>query len=217
MKNPANAPDPVSPEGRDLSIKFTIIFGLFAFIPLILMWHFLSVKNSDEPAKQPNESGSPTPPAIRFKNITAEAGINFTRESGARGEKLLPETMGSGCAFFDFDNDGDQDVLLINSTSWPHDSPTFAPTPIALYENLGGGKFKNVTAGSGLEQPIYGMGVAVGDYDNDGLVDVFITAVGGNRLFHNEGHGKFRDVTGAAGVTGGDFSTSAAFVDYDND
>src|SRR5688572_1820088 len=116
MKNQANAPDPVSPQGRDLSIKFTIIFALFAFIPLVLMWHFMSTKKSDGPAQQSTEGGdSPAPPPIKFKNVTAEAGINFTRESGARGEKLLPETMGSGCAFFDFDNDGNQDALLISS------------------------------------------------------------------------------------------------------
>jgi hypothetical protein len=221
MKNPPEPkpPEPGQPDPRDLSIKFTIIFGLFAFIPLALMYHFISLKKT--PGNSDTEttavSNGPTPPSVQFKNITAEAGIHFTRESGARGEKLLPETMGSGCAFFDFDNDGDQDILLINSTSWPNNSPTVAPTPCALYENLGGGKFRNITAGSGLETPIYGMGVAVGDYDNDGRVDVFITAVGGNRLFHNEGKGKFRDVTSVAGGGGGEWSTSAAFVDYDND
>src|ERR1043165_9284169 len=210
------SPEPVSPEGRDLSIKFTLIFGLFAFIPLVLMYHFMSVKKTPVGSEGEKErtAGGPTPPAITFKNITAEAGISFTRESGARGEKLLPETMGSGCAFFDFDNDGDQDILLINSTSWPQNSPTFAPTPCALYENLGGGKFKNITKGSGLEAPLYGMGVAVGDYDNDGRVDVFITAVGGNHLFHNEGGGKFRDVTEAAGGRGGGRGTSAGRVGY---
>src|SRR5262249_45899385 len=161
MKNP---PEPGSPEARDLSIKFTIIFGLFAFIPLVLMWHFMSAK---KPATSPSSSSGSgvSAPSIKFKNITAEAGLNFTRESGARGEKLLPETMGSGCAFLDFDNDGDQDILLVNSTSWPGNSPTFAPTPCALFENSGPGQFKNVTSGSGLEQPFYGMGAAVGDYD----------------------------------------------------
>src|SRR6185295_13364379 len=148
------SPEPISPEGRDMSIKFTIIFGLFAFIPLVLMYHFLSLKKTpgegDKEATVATASG-PTAPAIKFKNVTAEAGISFSRESGARGEKLLPETMGSGCAFFDFDNDGDQDVLLINSTSWPHNSPTFAPTPCALFENSGGGKSKNITQGSGLD------------------------------------------------------------------
>lgn len=221
MKNPPEAepPQPGQPDPRDLSIKFTIIFGLFAFIPLVLMYHFLSIKKTPDATatEQPAGVAGPTPPSIKFKNITAEAGIAFTRESGARGEKLLPETMGGGCAFFDFDNDGDQDILLINSTSWPHNPPGIAPTPCALYENIGGGKFKNITAGSGLEAPLYGMGVAVGDYDNDGREDVFITAVGGNRLFHNEGNGKFRDVTSAAGVQGGEWSASAAFIDFDND
>jgi hypothetical protein len=217
MKNAPEAKPP-QPDPRDLSIKFTIIFGIFAFIPLVLMYHFLSIKKT--PTATETEAtpaaNQPTPPSIKFKNITAEAGISFTRQSGARGERLLPETMGSGCAFFDFDNDGDQDILLINSTSWPNASSA-ATASCALYENLGAGKFKDVTAGSGLEKPIYGMGVAVGDYDNDGFVDVFITGVRGNRLFHNEGHGKFRDVTATAGVSGGEFSTSAAFVDYDND
>src|SRR5436190_2353643 len=111
MKNPpeGKTPEPGQPDPRDLSIKFTIIFGLFAVIPLVLMWHFLSIKKT--PGVEGGEasaatSGGPTPPAIKFKNITAEAGIHFTRESGARVEKLLPETMGSGCALFDFDNDG---------------------------------------------------------------------------------------------------------------
>jgi enediyne biosynthesis protein E4 len=217
MKNPPNAPEPVSPEGRDLSIKFTIIFGLFAFIPLVLMWHFLSVKNSDEPAKQPNESGSPTPPAIKFKNVTAEAGINFTRESGARGEKLLPETMGSGCAFFDFDNDGDQDVLLVNSQPWDANARTPYPSPFALFQNNGRGTFKDVTDRSLFRFPMYGMGVAIGDYNNDGKVDFCITTIRGLRLYQNVGGGKFIDQTVESGVEGGHFSTSAAFFDYDND
>src|SRR3954462_2210164 len=129
------------------------------------MWHFLSIKKTpgenDKEATAGAASG-PTAPAIKFKNVTAEAGIDFTRESGARGEKLLPETMGSGCAFFDFDNDGDQDILLVNSTAWSNQSAVAAPTSCALYENLGGGKFKNITAGSGLDAPLYGMGVAIG-------------------------------------------------------
>src|SRR6185436_4363022 len=221
MKNPPDgkSPEPGQPDARDLSIKFTIIFGLFAFIPLVLMYHFISTKKTTtgESESAGATTTGPTPPAIKFKNVTVEAGLTFARESGGRGEKLLPETMGSGCAFFDFDNDGDQDILLINSTSWTHNSPTLAPTPCGLFENVGGGKFKNVTAGSGLDAPLYGMGAAVGDYDNDGRVDVFVTAVGGNHLFHNDGGGKFRDLTSAAGVGGGEWSTSAAFVDYDND
>src|SRR6266571_4165203 len=159
-------------------------------------------------------------PVAKFTDITQESGITFVHNNGAYGEKLLPETMAGGVAFFDFDNDDKPDLLFINSTYWPwHIPPGKQPTTAALYHNDGKGHFSDVTAGSGLDVSLYGMGVAVGDYDNDGLVDVFITGVGGNRLFHNEGHGKFREVTQAAGVGGAldGWSTSAAWIDYDND
>ncbi len=159
-------------------------------------------------------------PGVGFTDITAASGITFRHNSGARGEKLLPETMGGGVAFLDFNADGRPDLLFVNSTWWPNGAPDGAkPTTHALYRNDGGGKFTDVTAGSGLDISTYGMGVAVGDYDNDGLPDVLITGVGGQRLFHNEGQGKFRDVTAAAGVGGSskDWSSSAAFLDYDND
>ena len=159
-------------------------------------------------------------PVARFTDITEEAGVAFVHNNGAYGDKLLPETMGGGVAFFDFDNDGAPDLLFINSTYWPWHIPDGSkPTTHALYHNDGKGRFSDVTAGSGLDVSFYGMGVAIGDYDNDGLEDVFITAVGGNHLFHNEGNGKFKDVTAAAGVGGStnDWSTCAAWVDYDND
>jgi hypothetical protein len=146
--------------------------------------------------------------------------VNFIHDNGAYGEKLLPETMGGGVAFLDYDNDGSQDLLFVNSTYWPWHVPQGKPLPtMALYHNDGHGHFTDVTKGSGLDVNFYGMGVAVGDYDNDGLPDVFITAVGGNHLFHNEGGGKFREVTKEAGVGGAPegWSTSAAWVDYDND
>ena len=166
---------------------------------------------------------SPTPnevPVAKFTDITKEAGVSFVHNNGAYGEKLLPETMGGGVAFFDFDNDGQQDLLFVNSSWWPGHVPAGKlPTTMALYHNDGKGRFADVTAGSGLDVSLYGMGVAVGDYDNDGLPDVFITCVGGNHLFHNEGKGKFREVTQTAGVAGAldGWSTSAAWIDYDND
>jgi hypothetical protein len=159
-------------------------------------------------------------PLVPFTDVTTAAGIKFTHENGAYGAKWLPETMGSGVGFLDFDNDRDQDLLFVNSTQWPDRTVAGQPAATAaLYRNDGGGHFTDVTTGSGLDVPIYGMGVAVGDYDNDGRSDVFITAVGGNRLFRNEGAGKFRDVTSEAAVGGSadNWSTSAAWVDYDND
>jgi hypothetical protein len=159
-------------------------------------------------------------PIAKFTDITREAGITFVHNNGACGEKLLPETMGGGVAFFDYDNEGRQDLLFINSTDWPWRIPKGEhPATMVLYHNDGHGHFTDVTAGSGLDVSFYGMGVAIGDYDNDGLDDVFITAVGGNHLFHNDGHGKFHEVTQEAGVGGStnDWGTCAAFIDYDND
>jgi hypothetical protein len=159
-------------------------------------------------------------PSVSFVDITASAGIQFAHFSGATGDKLLPETMGGGVAFFDFDADGDADLLFINGTDWPWAKPR-APKPptMALYRNDGKGRFEDSTAGSGLDASFYGMAPAVGDYDNDGLVDLFVTGVGGGRLFKNLGSGRFSDVTQAAGVGGtpSDWSTCAAWFDYDND
>ncbi|MFG0264841.1 MAG: CRTAC1 family protein [Rhodopirellula sp. JB055] len=157
-------------------------------------------------------------PKTPFTDITQEAGISFVHNNGATGDKLLPETMGGGSAFFDFDGDGDQDLLLINSKDWPWDEPSGRGNTSVLYRNEGG-TFVDVSKGSGLDVEMYGMGVAVGDYDQDGLVDVFISAVGKNRLFRNLGEGKFEDVTESAGVSGAEdrWSTSSGWFDYDND
>ncbi|RCS54050.1 CRTAC1 family protein [Bremerella cremea] len=159
-------------------------------------------------------------PAVTFTDITKQAGIDFVQQNGASDEKLLPETMGGGCAFFDFDNDGDQDLLLTNSCVWPWNrGENHQPSLQALYENDGTGKFTNVIAGSGLDIECYGMGVAVGDYDGDSLVDVYLTAVGRNYLFRNLGHGKFQEVASQAGVAGGEdvWGTSCGWFDYDKD
>jgi hypothetical protein len=157
-------------------------------------------------------------PTVLFTDVTEAAGIAFVHNNGATGDKLLPETMGGGCAVFDFDNDGDQDILFVNSKDWPWDEPSDRSSTLALYRN-DGGTFTDVTADSGLGVSIYGMGAAVGDFDNDGRVDVFVTAVGENRLFHNLGEGRFEDITDSAAVAGDDdrWSTSAGWFDYDND
>jgi hypothetical protein len=152
---------------------------------------------------------------IQFTDITAQAGIRFKHNSGAFGKKYLPETMGSGVCFLDYDDDGWQDILIVNSMDWPgHKTHTSYP---ALYHNNKDGTFTDVTKQAGLDVEMYGMGCAVGDFDNDGFDDVYITAVGKNHLFRNLGNGKFADVTAKAGVSDPGFSTSAIWFDYDND
>ena len=159
-------------------------------------------------------------PPIPFTDITAAAGIDFVHEDGAYGERLLPETMGGGVAFLDYDNDGDQDLLLIDSGHWPwRQDDASAPATPRLYRNRGDSTFDDMSAASGLALPGYGMGVAVGDYNGDGFVDIFLSAVGTNRLLRNQAGRRFVDVTTEAGVAGADdaWSTSAAFLDYDRD
>ena len=154
------------------------------------------------------------PQPITFTDITSKAGIQFTHNSGRAGKKFLPETMGSGCAFLDADGDGWPDILLINSKDF---TPRGRKSLPALYHNNHNGTFTNVTAGSGLDVEMYGLGVAIADYDNDGREDIYITALEGDRLFHNEGNGKFKDVTKAAGIVNANFGTSAVWFDYDRD
>ena len=154
-------------------------------------------------------------PARHYVNIAPKAGIHFNHNNGAFGKKFLPETMGSGCAFIDYDNDGNQDILLINGTDFP--GHIRQQTTMKLYHNNGNGTFTDVTARAGLNIPMYGMGVAIGDYDNDGWDDIYVTALGEARLFHNEHNGTFRDVTKDAGVNNPGYGTSAAWFDYDKD
>ena len=160
-------------------------------------------------------------PGFRLADVTRQAGLRFLHNTGAYGGKFLPETMGSGCAFFDYDADGWQDILLINGMDWPgKDWPgrKRQRTTLQLYRNNHNGTFTDVTRDAGLDVEMYGMGVAVGDYNNDGLADILITCVGQNRLFKNTGKGKFIDVTRASGLGGREsFSTSALWFDYDRD
>lgn len=184
------------------------------------------------PAAPPQTTEIP-PPAVTFRDVTKAAGIDFVQTNGATGRKLLPETMGSGCAFLDYDNDGWLDILLVNGTDWWNPRSKSLITTMHLYRNDHHGHFTDVTHEAGLDVEMYGMGVAVGDYDNDGFDDIYVTGVGGCRLFHNESAESkpsartserpnasprhFRDVTASAGVKSPGWTTSATWVDYDRD
>ncbi|HUQ34420.1 MAG TPA: CRTAC1 family protein [Pyrinomonadaceae bacterium] len=173
-----------------------------------------NVQQAGNTSQAPIEAPRPSGP-VEFTDITQQAGIRFKHNSGAFGKKYLPETLGPGCAFLDYDSDGWQDILLVNSTNWPEKKG--AKTFLALYHNNQNGTFTDVTGQAGLAVEMYGLGAAIADYDNDGLVDIYITAVGPNHLFRNLGGGKFMDVTQKAGVGDPSFSTSAAWLDYDKD
>src|SRR6202171_5294911 len=167
-------------------------------------------------AGQTGIGATPETSTVQFRDVTQQAGIHFVHNHGAFGKKFLPETMGPGVAFIDYDNDGWPDIFLVNGMDWPgrvlkHSTPK-------LYHNNHDGTFTDVTHKAGLDVEMFGMGVAVGDYDNDGYDDLFVTAYGQSRLFHNNGNGTFTDVTQKAGLLGPkEFSTSAAWVDYDKD
>jgi hypothetical protein len=155
-------------------------------------------------------------PAVRLVDVTEQAGIQFKHNSGAYGGKLLPETLGSGCAFLDYDADGWQDILLINGMDWPGHKRQ--RSTLRLYRNNRNGTFTDVTKNAGLDIEMYGMGVAVGDYNNDGFPDIFISCVGQSQLFRNTGKGSFVEATRASGLFGRQgFSTSALWFDYDRD
>jgi hypothetical protein len=175
---------------------------------------------------------APPPLGFSLVDVTANAGLQFRHNSGAYGGKLLPETLGSGCAFLDYDADGWQDILFVNGMDWQRPgtrdsgSGTRQSGPgtprsrstLRLYRNNRNGTFSDVTRAAGLDVEVYGMGVAVGDYNNDGFPDVFVTCVGQNRLFRNTGKGTFVDATRASGLEGRTaFSTSALWFDFDRD
>jgi hypothetical protein len=154
-------------------------------------------------------------PRVQFVNVAREAGITFKHENGASKEKLMPETFGAGVAWIDFDNDGLPDLFFSNGADLAHGKPS--PGNV-LYHNLGNGKFEDVTRKAGVAgNGMFATGVTVGDYDNDGFLDIFVSGYNSRQLFHNNGDGTFTDVTAKAGVSGGGWSSSAAWVDYDRD
>ena len=232
-----NKPSPRPEEVEEVGHLDDAIVGrafrrsLIAFVVIALIGIVGFVMLREKPEARPTQVTSlsapttpqratPQVPVAKFTDITAASGVNFVHYSGAYGDKLLPETMGGGVAFFDFDNDGDPDLLFINGADWPWAPKKAAKAPtMALYRNDGKGRFEDVTAGSGLDVSFYGMAPAVGDFDNDGLVDLFVTGVGGNHLFRNLGAGKFADITKDSGVGGApsEWSSCAAWFDYDND
>lgn len=166
------------------------------------------------PVEEAETAGSAAPRVpVAFTDVTAEAGLQFEHHNGRSGQKLLPETLGSGCAFFDFDNDGRPDIFLVNSMPWSGGGSVTSK----LYRNTGDGRFEDVTAAAGLAVAMYGLGAATADYDNDGFTDLYVTVLDGDRLFRNRGDGTFEDVTQAAGIDNARFGTSVAWLDYDLD
>jgi hypothetical protein len=161
------------------------------------------------------------PPGFRLADVTRSAGIEFNHHSGSFGAKFLPETLGPGCAFLDYDNDGWQDILLVNGCDWPGHERSAAhrqASSLKLYRNNRDGTFSDVTHRAGLNVQMYGLGVAVGDYNNDGFNDIFVSGVGQSRLFRNTGRGGFQDVTEQSGLGNRrGFSTSCLWFDYDRD
>jgi hypothetical protein len=220
---------PASNVSRDESTLRGLVgvFAILAALATLLVWWLMSASAPGTPAKPGASNARVTPPIARFADITASSGVRFQHENGARGEKLLPETMGGGVAVFDADGDGDPDLLFVNSCWWPGDprwaSTSRRPPTSALYRNdtVPGGTihFTDITEGSGFDFPFYGMGAACGDFDNDGAVDVLLTGVGGEKLFRNLGGGRFKDVSREAGLgeTPGHWSTAATWVDVDHD
>lgn len=199
-----------------------LVVGLVAVLVLGIWNPFSNPPESKPVLVAPQYRPRPVrePPRVLFRDVTQQSGVDYVHTSGAYGEKLLPETMGGGCAAFDYDNDGWCDLLFVSGMPWPwKNTETPHPGSVRLYKNLGQWRFREVTEEAGLGGVnVYGMGVAIGDVDNDGWADMFITGVGENRFFHNQ-KGRFVDATALSGLVGepGAWSTAATFFDYDRD
>jgi len=190
-----------------------ILAGSLAVTGCVLLVTACSRK-TDAPHETPAAAPVTRNP-VRFTDVTKAAGITFNQNSGAFGKKYLPETMGSGVVFFDFDGDGRPDLFFVNSADWPEKHRKKVTQ--ALYRNRGDGTFEDVTARSGLAVEMYAIGAAAADYDNDGHIDLFVNGLGADRLYHNRGDGTFEDVTQKAGVSDPAFGSSATWIDYDRD
>ncbi len=203
--------------------RVLVVVVLFVVVAAAALWFVYGEKPRDESENVP-DAVAPTrsrpsgakAPKLPFREAAVELGIDFQHTNGAEGKRLLPETMGSGVAFIDFDRDGDQDLFLVNSAPWDVSSRRDGPTQgFFVNEN---GRFRRAERQVGLDQCFFGMGTAVGDFDGDGWPDLYVTAVGENHLYRNVDGKRFEDVTERAGVGGGDhWSTGTVFVDYDRD
>lgn len=190
--------------------------AVLSFLLTGLLISCKSEKSSAVNAEKPKPSAEKVKKlSLKFTEVTNAAGIRFIHNNGAFGKKYLPESMGSGCAFLDYDGDGWQDILLVNSSDFPeHKQKT---SYMALYRNNHDGTFEDVTKEAGLAVELYGIGASAADYDNDGDTDIFISTLGPDKLFQNNGNGKFQDVSKEAGIDDSDFGTSSTWFDYDRD
>jgi len=210
------------PDGDHPCSRYSVDFRLAILFLCLLLSVPRTLDAGQQHASNPTASTAALPG--KFVDITARAGINFRYQASHTSKKYLLETMGAGVALFDYDNDGRLDIFLVNGAPIADATPKgtipqkTGPTYWnRLYHQKADGTFEDVTEKAGLQGAGYGMGVAVGDYDNDGFEDLYVTAYGGNKLYHNNGDGTFSDVTVKAGVGGGGWSTSAAWVDLDGD
>jgi enediyne biosynthesis protein E4 len=207
------------------AFRASLLVIMLLCMPLIAVLVYVNIRKTKERStevevtlpdeRQDNEQAIPQ---LVMTNMVASSGVDFVHESGREGQKLLPETMGSGTAVLDYNGDGHQDLLFVNSSRWPWDTRGEVDSTCRLYAGDGNFHFTDVTEKAGIDRTLYGMGTAVGDYDNDGDTDIFLSAVGKNRLLKNE-DGVFQDVTDIAGVGGATdtWGTSCGFFDYDND